>query len=361
MASNDSSGAFMSKLSRYVSNITGSSVYWYKVREDLKAIIACKGAPTIFFTFSSADMHWPELHMLLNPSVPNPTSEERRKNVISNPHLVDWFFTKRLESFLKHWLYDTLDAEWHWYRYEFQARGSIHCHGTAKSKSDPGLCNLSEIALKGFLAEKCADTSKGENILLDIEQGNKATRQICDYVDSIVSTWNPLPPQNNAWTKPDIHPCKKRYQDVSDIDSDYADLLNTVQCHTHCSTKYCLKHSKDNENLHCRFKFPFDLCSKTSLNFEQIHTKDKSVQYKANIVTKRNDPRLNNHQRIQLQGWRGNCDIQVIIDYHAYIEYLCKYAAKGEPRSPMLKDTFNAIMKNVKPDSDPQKAMKNFN
>jgi hypothetical protein len=75
-------------------------------------------------------------------------------------------------------------------------------------------------------------------------------------------------------------------------------------------------------------------------------------------VTKRNDPRLNNHQIIQLQGWRGNCDIQVIIDYHACIEYLCKYAAKGEPRSPMLIDTFNAILKNVKPDSDPQKAMK---
>ena len=43
------SNAFMSKLSRYASNITGSSSYWYKIREDLKAIIACKGDPTIFF------------------------------------------------------------------------------------------------------------------------------------------------------------------------------------------------------------------------------------------------------------------------------------------------------------------------
>ena len=51
MASNDTSAAFMSKLSRYVSNVTGSSVYWYKIREDLKAIIACKGAPTIFLYF----------------------------------------------------------------------------------------------------------------------------------------------------------------------------------------------------------------------------------------------------------------------------------------------------------------------
>ena len=29
---------------------------------------------------------------------------------------------------------------------------------------------------------------------------------------------------------------------------------------------------------------------------------------------------------------------QVIIDYHAYIEYLAKYASKGEPRSPIIQN-----------------------
>ena len=56
----------------------------------------------------------------------NGTSEERRQAVIENPHLVDWFFMQRVESFIKHWLYKTLDAKWHWYRFEYQARGSIH-------------------------------------------------------------------------------------------------------------------------------------------------------------------------------------------------------------------------------------------
>jgi hypothetical protein len=121
LASNGSH--FMSKLSRYVDNITGSNAYWYRVCEDLKAIIAYKEELTIFFTFSSTGMHWPQLHSLFDENCHNPTIEERRKNVIDNPHLVDCFFTKRIESFLKYWLYDTLDAEWHWYRYEFQARG----------------------------------------------------------------------------------------------------------------------------------------------------------------------------------------------------------------------------------------------
>ena len=149
--SNNCSSLF-SKISHYAGNVTGTNSYWNKRKDDLKAIIAHAGPPTFFFTFSAADMHWPELHDLFGgPS----TSQVRRQNVINNPHLVDWFFTHRIESFIKHWLYDTLDAAWHWYRYEYQARrGSIHCHGTQNYKNDPGLCNLSETALKGFLPEK---------------------------------------------------------------------------------------------------------------------------------------------------------------------------------------------------------------
>ena len=79
-------------------------------------------------------MHWPELHALFKADSDNgnSTSEVRRHNVINNPCIVDWFFTQRLESFVKYWLYDTLGAKWHWFRYEYQGRGSIYFHGTAK-------------------------------------------------------------------------------------------------------------------------------------------------------------------------------------------------------------------------------------
>ncbi len=154
MATSNNANLFMSKVSRYVGNIAGTNAYWNRVREELKAIITSVGAPTLFFTFSSADMHWPELHALFktdaNCEAGNSTSNVKRQNVINNPHVVDWFFTQRLESFVKHWLYDTLGAKWHWFRYEYQGRGSIHCHGTAKLNNDPGLCQLTQTALKGF-------------------------------------------------------------------------------------------------------------------------------------------------------------------------------------------------------------------
>ena len=190
MAVNNNSTVFMSKVSTYVGNIAGANAYRNKVREELKAIITNVGAPTLFFTFSSADMHWPELHALFGANT-GTTSEIRRQNVINNPHIVDWFFTQRLESFVKHWLCDTLSAKWHWFRYEYQGRGSIHCHGTAKLNNDPGLCQLTQTALKEFLAQKfkdgndCSGTTELDE---DIEAGKQAANTVCQYVDWLLST-----------------------------------------------------------------------------------------------------------------------------------------------------------------------------
>lgn len=46
-----------------------------------------------------------------------------------------------------------------------------------------------------------------------------------------------------------------------------------------------------------------------------------------------------------------------MIDQYACIEYLSKYAAKGEPKSPMLTETFDVVLKNTD-NSDAQKTLK---
>ena len=145
---------------------------------------------------------------------------------------------------------------------------------------------------------------------------NKAKRlpsKFCNYVDSLASTWNLLLPDSEIWTKPHIHQCKKFHGDIVDFETDYADLLNTVQQHTTCSTNYCVKCRNENKELQCRFNFLFDCCTETKLEFEPISTKDNSIQYKAKVVTKRNDPRLNNHQRVQLQGTSDVCNFSQIL------------------------------------------------
>ena len=320
MAASDNSALLMSKVSRYIGNIAGTNAYWNKVREELKAIITNVGAPTLFFTFSSADMHWPVLHALFGANTGNATSEARRQNVINNPHIVDWFFTQRLEKFVQHWLYDTLGAKWHWFRYEYQGRGSIHCHGTAKLNNDPGLCQLTQTALKGFLAQKfknendCSDTTELDQ---DIETDQKAADTVFQYVDWLLSTFNPNPPDEDMWIRPEVHPCQRSHHDIPEHEkqSDYVDLLNMFQRHTRCSTSYCLRMKSNETELKCRFHFPFDICPKTKLEFEKVHTSGDNEHYRAKIVTKRNDSRLNNHQQFNsiVQNVDSNTDPRRVI------------------------------------------------
>ena len=94
---NYSADIFLCKISRYLSNLTRSNSYWQKGKEDLKAIINHAGPPTFFVTFSSAEMHRLELHELFTTGNSN-RAENMYHNVINNPHITDWFFTKCSEN-----------------------------------------------------------------------------------------------------------------------------------------------------------------------------------------------------------------------------------------------------------------------
>lgn len=48
----------------------------------------------------------------------------------------------------------------------------------------------------------------------------------------------------------------------------------------------------------------------------------------------------------------------MVIEHYACVEYLTNYVAKGEPRSSLLKQTFNSIIQNMDATSDPHKAIK---
>ena len=196
MARNTDGHRLMSILMHYAKNVTGTNAYWNQQKNNLKAIISQKGAPTIFWTLSCAEFHWPEFHALFDQN--NTQCNSARTNVIKNPHILDWFFTERVESFLKHWLYNIMGASWHWFRYEFTVlRGAIHVHGLAKLESDPDLCSLAEIATNGHLATKKLESEcnllEQEIIGLqnEVTDGLEAEQKICKYHDLILTTMNP--------------------------------------------------------------------------------------------------------------------------------------------------------------------------
>ena len=174
-----------------------------------------------------------------------------------------------------------------------------------------------------------------------------------------MSTWNPCTP-DEGWPKPDKHPCQQSFLNLqaTDMHKYYIHLLNSVERHTTCSKKYCLRQN-DKSELFCRFHYPFDSCTNTRIDFDPINTKTGETKYKATIVTKRNDSNLNRHQPLQLQGWRANCDIQIILDYHACLEHLVKYTSKAEPKmSFVVKTAFTSVVHKMIDTSDVDSTIK---
>jgi len=119
----------------------------------------------------------------------------------------------------------------------------------------------------------------------------------------LVTACNPCTIEK-GWAKPKVHPCKTKFEDIDNLDTDYADFVNSVQRHSKCSTAYCLR--KKNDDQYCRFNFPFDDSEETHFEYEETHSKKIGTQYKPKLVLKRNDSRVSRHQRLQLQLWRAN-------------------------------------------------------
>ncbi|XP_066922146.1 uncharacterized protein [Clytia hemisphaerica] len=358
MLNSNCANELMKKVFYYTKDVSGSRSFWNKVRNNLTATVKQVGVFTIFFTFSMAEFHWPDLLSKFKVDVNDVNGI--RKFITENPHVVDYYFTERTNKFVKHWLYNLLKATWHWYRFEYASRGSIHCHGVAKLEDDPGLVELTNIALKGYLASQ---KLKSENVAFQekelneiIAEGSQAEKQVCDYVDKLLCTCNPMEGEN--WVKPQVHPCKVDYRNLNpeEMSTDYANLVNSVEKHL-CSSAYCLR--QKNDDTTCRFHFPFEVNEKTHLEFEKVKSRDGVERFRAKVVTSRNDPRVNRHQRVLLQGWRANVDISVVVDYHSCVEYLTKYASKPEKLSDITQDAFTHVASKVNSDNfSPSSAIK---
>ncbi|CAB4005609.1 ATP-dependent DNA helicase PIF1-like [Paramuricea clavata] len=299
------------------------------------------------------------VYLRQHPADANMTLEELKQMVNSmSPKY------KRLQEFVRHWLNGVLDAEWYWYRFEYQARGSIHCHGCEKLKNDPDIRELRNKACVAFLE---GETTRYEMSPDDFEflcgdvirQGEDAEKLLRQYVDWLVTTFNEELPDEN-WRIPDPHPSAVSATTVDNRDNDYHRLVNTVERHTRCSPAYCLKQKRVDLLAECRFGFPKPLQEETELSLELVVGKNtKSVE--SELHTKRNDQRLNSHNRVMLENWRANVDLQVIVDEKACARYMAKYAAKGEPRSEsaseILKLSVSSLQNDVQVSSAFKKAM----
>jgi len=165
-----------------------------------------------------------------------------------------------------------------------------------------------------------------------MKEDDNNMKTVISYIDSIVTTVNP---GLNA-ARPERHPCQKSSNKIDYGIQDYIELINKLQRHTRCSASYYLRKKKGQEI--CRFGYPKEY------NNHTIIQEDKNGQ--PELITKRNDPLINPHDRIQLHGWRVNIDLKPILSIHAALQYISKYASKAEPRSAAFSEIFTQILNN---------------
>ena len=89
----------------------------------------------------------------------------------------------------------------------------------------------------------------------------------------------------------------------------------------------------------CRFGYPFPLETKT-----RIHFTETEISVRAEIFLKRNDSFMNMHNRSICHCWRGNVDLQIILDQNAAVNYMVKYATKSEKTGKTLKQIYKDII-----------------
>ena len=446
---NEGGRRFVQNIYKYTSNISGSDPYWFQRRRELIAQAEQEGLKgTLFWTLSAADNHWKDIMKLLD--VPEHASPEvKRQAVRRNPHIVDFYFCRRVERAAKHLFRKCLIADWLWYRYEFQMRGSAHVHGMMKLLLSPDILNMVSKVYAGNKAMETLEAmdqfrqmsdeeklefqsaaSKDESINVEYRQclaaslmspeevqhlnecivaGTEAETTVIRFHKWLITTMNddlpsiddlsenekklkelvkerklllgkiaiqqvlgndaPMLEQSKVEIENQIssimstfamkkaqvlsdygstpvshpHPCAADWNETRNSKVQYQKLL-FVQRHK-CVGTYCMRKKKRPDGSeygqpYCRFGFPLNLQCTWSILFDEM----EGGGVRANFICKRNDPIMSQHNKMHLQSWMANCDLQIVLDEEQAIRYMVKYASKPEKSSHHMNDIMQSIL-----------------
>ncbi|KAH7460893.1 hypothetical protein FOMA001_g19400 [Fusarium oxysporum f. sp. matthiolae] len=303
----------LNSINRQTAQLRGTRPYWYRKRRELESYAYNLDSPGAFITFTPADLHWRSLYQHL-PQFQDwqELPEQQRMGMSSkllrdNPHIAAWHFYKRFGLFRDIVLKQKFNVTDYWNRYEWQGRGSSHCHGLFWMDGAPSV---------------------------DLE--NEHTRK--EFVriwGSHVTALNPEPARvqqqgegNPLAVNPLRHPLT--FQWLSQI-------LNRCQRH-HCSETYCLRKKKDLGEISCRFFFPRD----TRDTADVVRRQGQSY---FSFEATRNDSLMNHYNRCLSLGWLANIDISPCTSLQAVINYAAKYCSKMEKRT----DSYASLGRQILP------------
>lgn len=373
--------ALVQNLVRNGHKLAGSRPYWRLKGGQLDSIIDALLTPTLFATFSHADLHWddqmrhlPGYEIWLAEQDPAEKTKLARAILHKNPHVAAYWVYTRFHIFMNTVSKPKFRVEDHWNRWEWQARGGGHNHGLywVKRALLPYL-DLESEASRAAFSRFFGYHITAINPSPPPAAGGKEEEERPPSTDNTCLAAGPqLPPTWGAVTalllRVHVHVCRltrclrdkkdaaaPRPQDITpevvaatrDINRLFVEAHRDVAAGFPSRAVETLnKAGRKLADFQCRFYFPCALCATPHI------AKALNPNHHA-FLPARNDTRLNQYNPLLLFAWKANLDVSVCLDYIAVKTYVAKFASKAEHKSKSYKQLVADVAPHISSSGNP--------
>ncbi|XP_070184330.1 uncharacterized protein [Littorina saxatilis] len=314
---------------RVLKTLRSSPPYWQAKQKDLFAMIRQLGRPTFFATFSAAETRWIDLLRVLyrmehsvdptDDDLENLTWQEKSQLIQKDPVTCARHFDYRVQVLFRKVILSDLQplgkVTDHFFRVEFQQRGSPHIHCMIWVEDAPKADTDSDEDVVAFLDKHltCQRHEEGELKNVSSLHEHKHSKSCKKGGKHVCRFGFPLPPMSKTMM---LRPLT---QSEAKDNSGITENLRTI--------KRELSQLKLGENISFE-----EFLARVGIDENQYILALRSDLDSTKIFLQREPSatRMNSRNDILAQVWMANTDVQFVLDEYACGMYIVTYISKSQ-------------------------------
>jgi hypothetical protein len=322
----------------FLQTVRGTPAYFQRAVRELIAMVAQLGCPHFFLTLSAADMSWPELFRIIHKQntgwdlsdddIANLTYEQKVSMIRNDPVVAARHFDHRLQAFFTYILGKAAalgTLKYHFYRIEFQMRGSPHCHAILWSADGPNMKSSSDNDIVQFFSDK---------ITAELPTDDDALHDLVHHVQRHSHSVACKKKKTNSCRFHFPRPPSDRMILTTPID-DKEDKTAILEWQQNILSRVHLAidelSSDSNRDITTTtLQDVLSQCKITNNDYHKALSITDSSSRTLILKRKISDININNYNRTILTTWKANMDVQPILDPYACIMYVVSYITKDE-------------------------------
>uniref|UniRef100_A0A672HNV9 ATP-dependent DNA helicase n=2 Tax=Salarias fasciatus TaxID=181472 RepID=A0A672HNV9_SALFA len=344
---------------RFLRPVRGTPAFWQSVQKDIMACVRQLGIPTWFCSFSSADLRWQNLlTSILKQEGRVQTVEDlewadRCELLRRNPVTAARMFDYRWHCFLKEVLMSPSEPIGriidHFYRVEFQQRGSPHVHCLFWIEGAPKIDQNTDEEVVEFIdkyvtCELPSDDDALLDIVSSVQTHSKRHSKSCRKNKTTCRFHFPKPATTRTFLCK-MKECRCDKQKLKEAQKN-PDSENKLVCKCfekdNPMKKEVAKKILKSVNDAIREEEPFDsveeLFASRHINQDIFEMAYRRLEKKTKVVYRRGlkEVWVNQYSKKLLKCWNANMDLSFVTDAYAVIIYIISYITKAEREIGLL-------------------------